>query len=403
MRNSVDLFTGIGGFALAVHDLFTPIVYCDRDPRVQAILTTLMDRKALARAPVIDDVRNTAEIVAAVAGRRVDLVTAGFPCTGVSRAGLMKGLLDPATSLFFEAKKVVAALKPAMVMFENVGDITKSADLQVILLAMTKLGYSCRWTVCSGLDVRAPQVRRRWFCLCVRKGAAVDGLVMTDTARMFPAWTSRTMPALVIRHAQPDFVARYFVLGNSIIPLAARLAFARLVSGFTVETIQDLRAVKTLALQPPRAVLSAKHGDHGYTVPHGGAVHFDLAAPQRRSFTIRLDPTHFSTHRVTDAMTRAVPGPLVRATFPTPRATNGRLTRGLTERSVRDLGTFAMFASEINGVPLPKTMEGDRVNIRLVEWLMGFPLDYTRSRNPQQQLQHPQDQGRARSCRAQAD
>jgi site-specific DNA-cytosine methylase len=32
--NSVDLFSGIGGFDRALNDIFVPVVYCEKDPYV---------------------------------------------------------------------------------------------------------------------------------------------------------------------------------------------------------------------------------------------------------------------------------------------------------------------------------------------------------------------------------
>ena len=370
----MDLFTGIGGFSIALDDLYRPIVYCDKDPKVHDMLESLMESGKLPRADVIHDVRDVDAILKSVGDRRVDLVTAGFPCTGFSKAGLMQGLHNEGSSLFFSAAKVIKELNAPMAMFENVAEIAKTDDLNEVLDTMSRLGYACRWTICSGLDVHAPQMRRRWFCMCVKAGTTVPDVCLKTTA---PAWSVDSMPALVASN-QDRYVPRYSMLGNSIIPLAARLAFARLYSGFRILTLQDMMGTRAMTLGEPSAQSMdiAKSGDNGF-MQGDKIIKFSIPTPKLRSLLIELDPAHYACLRDTDAKKRTIPGKVVRTLFPTPRATSWRITSALTARSISDLPTFALFASKIGSVSEPKTHEGQKVNVRFVEWLMGVPLDWT--------------------------
>ena len=178
MLTSVDLFTGIGGFALALKGVFKPLVYCDKSAAVRELLHRCMADGRLPRARVVDDVRHPDAIVDAVRGRRVDVVTLGFPCTGFSLAGGMQGLLNADSSLFHDAMKVVARLRPRMVFLENViGILTVNGgkDFETILASLTGAGYVARWTSTSAHEAGAPQLRRRWFCLAVRGGGSQGG------------------------------------------------------------------------------------------------------------------------------------------------------------------------------------------------------------------------------------
>lgn len=98
--SAVDLFTGIGGFVRALDQFSVPIVYCDADPKIRSALAELMPHGRVPDAPVVKDVRDTDGIKRAVSGRRVDIVTAGSPCTGFSRAGGRRGMEDDTPKRF---------------------------------------------------------------------------------------------------------------------------------------------------------------------------------------------------------------------------------------------------------------------------------------------------------------
>ncbi|RYF04891.1 MAG: DNA cytosine methyltransferase, partial [Deltaproteobacteria bacterium] len=78
MLDSIDLFTGIGGLALALRSISRPLLYCDIDPACRQVLEGRMRRGQLHRAPVGEDV------VHLKPEAQAQLVTAGFPCQDVS-------------------------------------------------------------------------------------------------------------------------------------------------------------------------------------------------------------------------------------------------------------------------------------------------------------------------------
>lgn len=377
MRNSVDLFTGIGGFCLALADVYKPVVYCDNSPDVQKMLGSLIKSGKLPKGKIVHDVRDIATILDATKGKRIHMITAGFPCTGFSKSGSMEGLKNDASSLFFDTVKVIKAVKPDTVLFENVAEITKTKDLDTILKVMTGSGYDCRWTVCSGLDVHAPQIRRRWFCLCAKRGTQLPNVAIR---KVVPRWKLETMPAAVVDGRPEDFIPRFSALGNSIIPQVARLAFARLYSGFQILTVLDLE--KTSELKYGRDLLhtpTESNPNNGFIVSGNTAVYVTVPLVTTRPFEFELDPTHFTTVRESEAKTRSLSNKVIRSVFPTPRATNWRHSAALTPRTTRDIASFVLFLSKVNGRKQQKRDDRHRINIHLVEWLMGFPRDWTRA------------------------
>ena len=326
MLSSVDLFTGIGGFTLALKGFASPLLYCDISVDVRDTLHSLMKTGKIPNAPVVDNVKNIEEIVTAVRGRKVDIVTAGFPCIGFSKAGNMEGLQNAHSGLFWDTMKVVKKLQPKMVFLENVAEIVKShdgEDLKTIMGEFTKSGFNCDWVIQSAQSIGAPQVRRRWFFL------AVSGRKPNIQIRRKPFdWSINSMPKLVsVREI--DFAKRYSMLGNAIVPAAAREAFIRLCAG-----------------REPR-----KHEQFPDIV---------------------LDPRHFKAFNEGEHARR-----LKMNLFPTPRAQMWRRSYTLTDRTIRDLPTFALFAKKIGAMTLPRPGREMDVNICFVEWLMGYPQNWT--------------------------
>ncbi len=58
MSTYIDLFSGIGGFALALHNISQPRLYCDIERSSQQVLIKLIKNESLPPAPVIYDVKN---------------------------------------------------------------------------------------------------------------------------------------------------------------------------------------------------------------------------------------------------------------------------------------------------------------------------------------------------------
>jgi DNA-cytosine methyltransferase len=369
MLTSVDLFTGIGGFVLALKGICKPIIYCDIDPNVRTALKSMISTRKLPTAVILDDVRNTSAIVKTVGTKTVDVITAGFPCVGFSSVGNQAGLGDNRSALFHDAVKVVRKLKPTIVFLENVPDILSTnggQDIRTVVKAMHFAGYDCRWTVCSANDVGLPQSRKRWFCLCVKRGAMVPTIDFSSRSR-----TVVRPPLLVTRAA--DYKSRYFMLGNAIVPLAARTALHRLWTGFEVGRHLDKAAFQS-------NVPEGKSTTHGFSVK--GKLHLaffpSIAKPVE---TIVIDPEHYRPDYVAPKFkhrAEKIVGKHVLHNWPTPRATAPRHSNALSRRNIRDLPTIALFAADVNGVKQPLPVQGMTVNPQFLEWLMGFPKDHTK-------------------------
>lgn len=197
----IDLFSGIGGFAYAIdqifHDEKNEHVFCDNDKFCQAIL-----KKHWPEAKIYGDIRtftNTestgqnggVEHGASESGeagdpasnatsrkpgkqtkqkRRqdtsrsyCDILTGGFPCQPFSQAGHRKGTADD-RYLWPEMLRVIRENKPTWVIAENVRGLTTWNDGMVLEQVCADLegeGYEVQAFIIPAVSVNAPHRRDR--------------------------------------------------------------------------------------------------------------------------------------------------------------------------------------------------------------------------------------------------
>jgi DNA (cytosine-5)-methyltransferase 1 len=157
----LDLFTGIGGFALAAQTVwgkdYEPVAFCEIDKFCQKVL-----KKHWPNVEIIDDIRK----ITNNCWGRIDLITAGFPCQDVSIAGKRKGLKGEQTGLFWELARVIELVKPKWIVLENVCGLLSSnngKDMAEILNKLSEIGYCVGWRVLNAQYFGVAQRRKRVF------------------------------------------------------------------------------------------------------------------------------------------------------------------------------------------------------------------------------------------------
>lgn len=107
----LDLFSGIGGFALALDQVVkAEHVFCDNDPFCQEVL-----KKNFPNTKIYGDIREIKQ-------ESADIVTGGFPCQPFSSAGKKQGIND-IRWLWPEMFAVIRSSKPQWVIAENVSGL----------------------------------------------------------------------------------------------------------------------------------------------------------------------------------------------------------------------------------------------------------------------------------------
>lgn len=158
--NGLDLFSGIGGLTLALHDWVLPSAYCENDRHAQSVLLSRMQLGELPIAPIWSDVQT----LKGASLPPVEIIYGGFPCQDISIAGLGKGLAGERSGLYWQIERLVSEINPAYVFLENVPAI-RTRGLNRVVQSLTDFGYDCRWTVVSAAEIGAPHLRKRWFLL----------------------------------------------------------------------------------------------------------------------------------------------------------------------------------------------------------------------------------------------
>ena len=175
MMQHLDLFSGIGGFALGLQRTgkVKTIGFCDFDKKTHPVL-----QKNFPGVSIYDDVRT-------LKGEQigtVDIVTGGFPCQDLSLAGKGAGLAGERSGLWFEMHRIIKETKPKYVIAENVSAL-RSRGLDQVLRSLAEIGYDAEWHCIPASAVGAPHRRDRIW------------IVAHPNDRGSPVWRNRQLPS----------------------------------------------------------------------------------------------------------------------------------------------------------------------------------------------------------------
>ena len=168
-KTHLDLFSGIGGFALAAKwNGYRTVGFCDNEPYAQAVL-----KKHWPEVPCHKDIREVrGELYAGVT-----LLTGGFPCQPFSVAGKQRGK-DDNRYLWPEMLRVIQEAKPTWIIGENVAGIVNLA-LDQVCADLEGQGYEVESIIIPACAVDAPHRRDRVWIVGHSK---LDGLTASKTS-----------------------------------------------------------------------------------------------------------------------------------------------------------------------------------------------------------------------------
>ena len=166
----LDLFSGIGGFALAAKwNGYRTLAFCDNEPYAQAVL-----KKHWPDVPCHQDIREVrGELYAGVT-----LLTGGFPCQPFSVAGKQRGK-DDNRYLWPEMLRVIREAKPTWIIGENVAGIVNLA-LDQVCTDLEAEGYEVEPIIIPACAVDAPHRRDRVWIVGYAKS---NGLTTSKAGR----------------------------------------------------------------------------------------------------------------------------------------------------------------------------------------------------------------------------
>lgn len=194
----LDMFSGCGGFSLGFDSAGCKVVgSLEKDPTAvwtHALnffgVSDLNDPHAAARNATEvgpDQLVRELGLDGDGADRAVDVILAGPPCQSYARVGRAKlreiaenpeaFLHDRRGRLYTEMVRYVRALKPLVVVFENVPDVLNQAGVNVVEDICADLEaeeYTCRYTTLNAAHYGVPQMRERVFLLAYHESLGVE-------------------------------------------------------------------------------------------------------------------------------------------------------------------------------------------------------------------------------------
>lgn len=162
----VSLFSGCGGFDLGFRQAGFKTVFAN-DINADACKTYKLNLGEITEG----DVRT---VKLPSLKRRLDVLTAGFPCQPFSNAGSRKGIEDDRGTLFQTAIDIVEKLNPRVVVFENVRGLLsfkngKKLLIEEICSQLDKLGYDVVFSLVDASRHHVAQKRLRVLIVGVER------------------------------------------------------------------------------------------------------------------------------------------------------------------------------------------------------------------------------------------
>lgn len=240
---AIDMFSGIGGMAMAVHAAAKGLrirCACDSDADCREVMRV---RFGLKEVQLIEDVR---ALRAGGPGMSASLVYGGFPCQDISHAGKRLGVVrGERSSLFSEMIRVAGEAGAGYMFLENVAALEKNG-LDHVLARLAEAGWSdVRVAIASASHAGARHRRRRIFILA-RNAALADAAAPIRYAPPPPSgahhtpWTEESEPAPRLCEAPAAMSlwwrTRVRMLGNTCVPQQGEAALRFLLLGNTACT-----------------------------------------------------------------------------------------------------------------------------------------------------------------------
>jgi DNA-cytosine methyltransferase len=183
----------------------------------------------------------------------VNVISLGFPCQDVSKAGNRAGIREGTRSgLWFQGKRIISELGPDFVLVENVTglltpDDGEPAPISRVLGELAEIGYDAEWTSAWASAFGAMQRRERVFVVAYDASLYVPGrranLEAHSEPRQFRGsdcrqvartyWTDVERPSWGVAHGLPYRLDQLRGLGNCVVPQIAEWIGRRIVETST--------------------------------------------------------------------------------------------------------------------------------------------------------------------------
>ncbi|MEG3895532.1 MULTISPECIES: DNA cytosine methyltransferase [unclassified Microcoleus] len=163
---SLDLFCGMGGLTLGFKragiQAIGGIDYCENAKQT-------FERNLSPLPCLVSDLTQTTvseiEEFFKISAAEIDIITGGAPCQGFSTVG-KREITDPRNSLWRNFRDLVAEIRPAYVIIENVEGMLVMQGGKVrdsVIASFADIGYHMKCRLLKAADYGVPQLRKRAF------------------------------------------------------------------------------------------------------------------------------------------------------------------------------------------------------------------------------------------------
>jgi len=160
----IELFAGAGGLALGMENAglgCSLLVEIDKTA-CSTLKTNRPDWRVVCQDVATVDFQDV----------RADVVAGGFPCQAFSYAGKRLGFEDTRGTLFYEYARAVKAIRPKVILAENVRGLEKhdkGRTLKTMLRILDELGYHVAYRILRAQYLDVAQKRERLVMIGMRK------------------------------------------------------------------------------------------------------------------------------------------------------------------------------------------------------------------------------------------
>ena len=176
---AAGLFAGIGGIELGLKSsgIETELL-CEWWEPAKAVLS-----HRFHDVPLFSDVRDVRALP------KVDVLTAGFPCTDLSQAGRTRGISGEASGLVGEVFRLLRRRRVPWVVLENVRNmlvLDKGEAMEFLVDEFESLGYRWAYRLVDSRFSGVPQRRQRVIFVASRVGDPRDVVFAEDSVEPDP-------------------------------------------------------------------------------------------------------------------------------------------------------------------------------------------------------------------------
>ncbi|MBQ3088172.1 MAG: DNA cytosine methyltransferase [Clostridia bacterium] len=164
---AIDLFSGIGGFHLALSSFGAEIVFASEwDKDAATVYTNNFGLIPQGDITKIDEKTIPDH----------DILCAGFPCQAFSISGSRKGFNDSRGILFFDVARIAKEKQPKILFLENVKNLEvhdNRKTFEIMKNTLDDIGYDVYSKVLDSAEYGSPQSRKRIYIVCFRKDLGI--------------------------------------------------------------------------------------------------------------------------------------------------------------------------------------------------------------------------------------